>query len=729
MRHGSLLAMLATASVLGSTLPAAAQQAGATPNLQAARPSPTRQQPPPPAPERPFAFPKHSETKLENGLTVFVVRDDRQPVVTATLMVPGAGAASHEGSKAGLASMTAELLRQGTSARSAQQIAEAIDRVGGSLSANAGADSAEVSVTVMTTALETGFELLADVVQRPAFADDEIERWRRQALSGLQVAYNDPSYLRTAVARRLAYGDHPYAYQSEGYPRTVASLSREDVAAFHRDRYTPSGSYLAVAGDITPDAALALARKHFGAWQGASTQLAQAPAATPRRRVVVVDKPDAVQTQFGVVSTGVPRNHADWLPLAVANQVLGGGFNSRLNMRLRAQEGLTYDASSAMISERQAGFWSATSFTRTEETGRAIEVALDVIREFRRNPARPEELGEATSYLSGVFAIQTETAGGVAGRVLTSALHGLPPDYWQTYRERVRQVSAKDVAAAVERHLSPDQLSVVAVGNASGFVQALEPLGGATVVPLARLDLTQAGLVAPQETAAGPEAGQKGTELIEAAADAAGGQAALVAVKDATTIGTVTINTPGGEMSGDVRSMVEHPDKVKVVITLPVGEVVQVFDGRQAWMRMGPQPPMELPAPMHDEMRRAVLLNGGIGVLREALEGRAEVAALEPSEVDGRTLDRVSWKKGELEMVLGLDRETHHVVHVSYRGLTPQGPADSETRLSDHQPAAGGLTVPMRSATYQNGQKAAEVVVKEWRFNTGIPADTFAKPQ
>jgi hypothetical protein len=174
---------------------------------------------------------------------------------------------------------------------------------------------------------------------------------------------------------------------------------------------------------------------------------------------------------------------------------------------------------------------------------------------------------------------------------------------------------------------------------------------------------------------------------------------------------------------------VVYPDKVKVVITMPMGEMVQVYDGGQAWMRMGPQPPMELPAPVHAEMRRSILMSGGVGLLREALNGQAQVAALESKDVEGTTLDRVSWKKGELEMVVAFDPATHRIARVSYRGLTPQGPADSELRVGDYQKAPNGLIVPMRATTYQNGQKAAEVVISEWRFNAGAPPDTFAKPE
>jgi zinc protease len=458
----------------------------------------TRQQPPPPAAERAFSFPPHSTAKLENGLTVFVVEDHRQPVVSVTLMLPGAGSSTHPGTKAGLAAMTAALLRQGTTSRSAQQVAQTIDQVGGSLNASASEDVTQASVTVVTTALETGVELLSDVVRNPTFAPDEIERWRKQTLSGLQVAYSDPAYLQGVVGQRVAYGDHPYGYPTDGFPKTVGTLSKEDVTGFFRERYSPAGAFVAVAGDITADAAVAIIRKHFGDWKGVATAPQTPAPAKHGRRIVVVDKPDAVQSQFGIVGGGVPRNHADWLALSVANQVLGGSFNSRLNLRLRAKEGLTYGARSGLESERFAGLWNARSFTRTEETGKAVQVTLEVIRDFKANPVTPEELTEATSYLSGVFAIQTETAEGVAGRVLTSALHGLPADYWQTYRERVRKTTAQDVSAAVQRHMNPDNLSIVIVGKAEAFAKGLEPLGTVTVVPLSKLDLTQPELIAKQ---------------------------------------------------------------------------------------------------------------------------------------------------------------------------------------------------------------------------------------
>jgi predicted Zn-dependent peptidase/outer membrane lipoprotein-sorting protein len=707
------IAFLAAATTCA---PAAAQTAG-------------KQQPPRVAPERPFTFPAHTTTKLDNGLTVFVVEDHRQPVVSATLLLPAAGATAQADAKqAGLAGMTAALLRQGTAKRSAQQIAEAIDSIGGSLSAGANADATQASVTVMTSSLDAGFDLLADIVQRPAFAPDEIERWRRQMASGLQVSYSDPEYLRDVVSNRLAYGNHPYALPTDGTPQTLRGLTREAAVAFHKAHYSPAGAYLAIAGDITPAAAAAVVKKHFGAWTGPAPKQATLPSVPqPQRRVVVVDQPEAVQTQFGMLGLGVPRNHADWLPLTVGNQIFGGSFNSRLNLRLRAKEGLTYGAGSAIASSRHAGLWGATSFTRTEETANAMKVMMEVINDFRKNPATPAELSEATAYLSGVFAIQTETAAAVAGRVLTSALHGLPPDYWQTYRDRVRKVSAADVSGAVERHIRSEQLTIVAVGNAKAFAKTLEALGPVTIVPAASLDLTQPDLMVKPESAAGPDAAARGLAIVKAAAEAHGGAAKLSEIKDATVTSEITLSTPGGEMQGKGSAVILHPDRTRGTIALPFGEVVQVFDGTSGFIDVPGQGRMDMPPTMAPEMRRAVLLNAGVGVLREALAGGAQIAALESKAVDGVTLDRVSWKKGDLDMVLGFDPKTHQLVNVTYRGMTQQGMADTEMRLSNFKPAANGVLAPMRITTLQNGQQAVDVVVSEWKFNTGVSPDLFKK--
>ena len=247
------------------------------------------------------------------------------------------------------------------------------------------------------------------------------------------------------------------------------------------------------------------------------------------------------------------------------------------------------------------------------------------------------------------------------------------------------------------------------------------------MVPAAKLDLTQPSLVVKQESAAGPDAAARGLAAIKAAAEAHGGAAKLADIKDVSTTSELTMTTPQGDMQGKAKGIVLHPDKSRGTLTLPFGEMVQNFDGTAGFIDVPGQGMMDLPEAMVPEMRRAVLLNAGVGVIREALNGSAQVAALESKTVEGVSLDRVSWKKGDMEMVLGFDQKTHYLVNVSYRGMTQQGMADSEQRFSDYKPAPNGVMVPMRIVTFQNGQKVVDLVVNEWRFNTGITADAFKR--
>jgi zinc protease len=694
-----------------------------TPGTQGA----ARQQPPAPGPPARFDFPAYKTHTLANGLTVFVIEDHRQPLVSYTLMV-NAGGIAHPPAKAGLASMAAELLTQGTTTRSAQDIARAIDGVGGTLNAAADDDTAQVTAAAAKSAAELAIDLVADVALRPAFKEEEIDRLRRQRLSGLQISYSDPEYLAPFVAARLTLGDHPYAYPVEGTPDTLRALTRADIVEFHKRQYSPSGAFLAVAGDIAPEAAIAQVEKRFGSWSAPAPARPATPAPPPpSRTIVLVDKPDAVQTQIVVSTVGIKYNDPAYFPLLVANQIFGGGFTSRLNMALRAREGLTYGARSAFEAEREAGMFRVSTFTRTEETGRAVTMVLDLLREFRKSPATDAELKEAKAYLIGSFAVGTETPGQVAARVLTAAKHGLPADYWDRYRNNVQAVTPARIAEAVGRYVDPDRMAIVAVGNAKGFAASLAPLGTARTILFSDLDLMRPDLkrAAARETPATAEAAARAMELMKGVAAAMGGAEKLAGIKDIFAKGTVTLALPQGEMQGEMTNEVLYPDKIKVTVSMPMGQMVQAFDGAQGWMQMGPQS-TAMPAAANDEMRRAVLLVAGIGVTREALEGRAEVQALEPADVDGKKMDVVRWSAGGQNVRLFIDPASHLIVKAAFRSLTPQGATDVETIWSGFHDV-GGLTMPGKVVTYRDGQKFSETMVTDLKFNVGVDPKVFAK--
>jgi predicted Zn-dependent peptidase len=204
-----------------------------------------------------------------------------------------------------------------------------------------------------------------------------------------------------------------------------------------------------------------------------------------------------VQTQIVIGQTGIERKHPDFLALNVANQIFGGSFNSRLNMKIRAKEGLTYDASSGFEAQKDAGSFTVGTFTRTEKTAEAVRMIVDLLKEFKENPASEEEFADAKAFLHGSFALATETSGQVADRVLSAALHDLGDDYWTLYRARLEALTIEQVRSAVQRFLEPEKLAIIAVGNAKAFSKELAAFGPVTVIPQAELDLIAPGLRKP----------------------------------------------------------------------------------------------------------------------------------------------------------------------------------------------------------------------------------------
>ncbi len=377
---------------------------------------------------RPFEFPKSAVKTLPNGLRVFVVTDHREPAVAARLVILSAGSIQDPAGMPGVASMTANLLTQGTAKRSAKEIAETIDFVGGTLEAKAGRDATTVTLDVVKKDLSVGMDLLSDVVLHPSFRGEELDRQRQQLLSDLEVQYSDPNYLATLAFARTLYGSSPYGMPEQGTPATVKKLQREDFVKFHDGNYAPNQAVLGFAGDIAPEDAFAIAEKYFGAWPklDVAAPTPQAPSNATGTHVWLIDKPDAVQTQIRIGRIAIRRADADFLPLDVTNHIFGGSYNSRLNTEVRIKKGLTYGASSAFTPHRYTGSLAVETYTRTEATVDATKLVMDLLTGMSQGRISQKELDFARDYLAGVYPIETETAEQVTDRVLTVAAFDLP---------------------------------------------------------------------------------------------------------------------------------------------------------------------------------------------------------------------------------------------------------------------------------------------------------------
>lgn len=452
---------------------------------------------PPAAPApKPLVLPASALRVLPNGLRVVVLEHHALPVLTLRLVVE-AGAEADPASLPGTAQLVSEVLTEGTTTRSARQIAETIDSIGGLVDSGADWDSSFVTLAVLNDHEQLAFDLLSDMATHPAFASSEVERKRRQTLSGLEVVRDDPTYLADTAFRRLIFAGTAYGHPEDGTLETVRRITPEDLRAFHACYYRPSRAILAVVGDIATNAAFQQAEKYFGPWvEVRPAQLTpQTPAAAESRQVVAIDKPDAVQTEIRIGNSGAPRASPDYYALSVANQILGGPASNRLFRALRTREGLTYGASSDLFCYRALGAWVAKTFTRTPETLKSVRVSLDQMKGLRDRPISNSELEAAQGYLIGHLALEFETSDGIASQVLDLLIHNLPLDYWNRYPDKIRVLTTDEVWEATKRYLDPDHNVIVLVGNVSGFRKDLKKLGNVQVIPLADVDFDSPDLV------------------------------------------------------------------------------------------------------------------------------------------------------------------------------------------------------------------------------------------
>ncbi len=430
-----------------------------------------RSTPPKPGPFPKVAFPPFDGAPISNGLDIWTVPNHEQPIVSLSLYFRG-GSACDPQHREGLASSVAELMTKGTLRRTATQIAEEIDFVGGSLSASSSWDALTINVSVLTKYLDVAVDLLADVVQHTTFPEEEIERMRLQRLAGLRQAKADAGFLSDMVFSKLVFPNHPYGQQPIGTERSIAEINREDILRFAKENIAPANAFMVAAGDIEPDTFRKLMDSNLSSWSGPARQtVTYGNASLARsRRVGLINREGAVQSALRVGHIGIPRNTPDFITLSALNVLLGGYFNSRINLNLREVHGYTYGARSAFDARIAAGPFAVSTEVRTEVTTRAVEEIVSEITRLTVEEVPEEELRMVKNYMIGNFPLQIETPQQVAGRVAALVLYGLERGYWDTYRQKLSAITSVDLYRVAGEYLHPGQLAIVA----SGDVQALE---------------------------------------------------------------------------------------------------------------------------------------------------------------------------------------------------------------------------------------------------------------
>jgi zinc protease len=456
------------------------------------------QTPPPPAAPRETKVPQPVEKTLGNGLRVIVVPKPGLPLVAARLMLK-TGAAADPNNRDGLAQMTANVLTKGTKTRTAEEIARGVEALGATLSANAGWDSTSINISVMSANLAKTMEYVADVARNATFRKSELDRERARALDSLQVTLEQPDAVAAMVASRLVFGAAPYGHNLEGLPSTLAKLTRDDLAKFHRAYYCPGNAVLVFAGDLSAEDAFALAERLFGTWTRGAAGSQPAGGLRARRstgpRVVVIDMPDAGNSAVVIAGPGIRRADPDYSKAIVANMVLGGGYSSRLNQEVRIKRGLSYGADSSFEPRADVGPFFASAQTKHASAAELAQLVRGELDRLATTDVPEAELLPRKAAVIGGFAFSLETTSGIVNRVATLALYDQPLSDINQYVPRMQAVTAADVRAFAASHLALKDFSVVIAGNAKEFVEPLRAqFEDVEVISQADLDLSSPAL-------------------------------------------------------------------------------------------------------------------------------------------------------------------------------------------------------------------------------------------
>lgn len=435
----------------------------------------------------PIPLPPIRRERLPGGLSVIVAERGGIPLAAARLVLRG-GASLDPRGRSGLAHLVALSARRGTARHTGEEIDLAVESLGADLGAGVDEDATYIGLSAPVEVLPRCLDLLAEIAGAPTFPGREVARLRRREVASLAHDLDEPGVVADRAMLWAGYGDHPYGHSPEGRVKDLGAVTRADVVAFQARHYQPTSAFLVVVGAVRTDEVLALVRRRFGGWRAPPRPLpAVAPPAAPRTAVIVVDKPDATQSQVRIASQGFARRSPDYFPGLVASAVLGGGFTSRLMEEIRVNRGLSYGVRSRFATSGAGGLFFVSTFTKVETTAEIVQVTLDETARFCAHGPTREELDRTQSYLCGLYPLSLETHDQLAEKLADLELYGLDETEVSGFRDRVRAVTPAACLDVARRYFPLERRVVVAVGPAREIARRLERFGPVQVIPARKM--------------------------------------------------------------------------------------------------------------------------------------------------------------------------------------------------------------------------------------------------
>jgi predicted Zn-dependent peptidase len=675
-------------------------------------------------PELPdFEVSEPRRVELDNGMVVLLLEDHELPLVDVIARIR-TGARLEPAEKAGLASLTGEVLRTGgTGSMSGDEIDDYLESRAASIETSIGTVSGSASMSCLAPDFREVLELFADVLRNPVFDDEKLAVAKNQANTIIARQNDSPQQIMFREFREIVYGaDSPYAR-----PRTYSSIdrvTREDLVGWHDRFFHPNNVILGLVGDFDSDEALALVRELFGDWQEgpAAPRLEGGYRTAAAPGVYYVRKDDMTQSNIVMGHLGIERNNPDYLAVDLMNEVLGGSYVSRLFSNVRTKKGLAYAVGGGVGSNfdypGQASFWMTT---KTESTGAGIDALLEEVRGMTASPPDLEEVQEARAGILNSFVFNSDSRREILAQQLTFEYFGYPSDWLSRYYRGIQEVSVEEVRAAAEKYLHPGSFAILVVGPAEGRDRPLEDFGPVTLVDISIPEPAVEQVVATAASRA------RGAELIERAVTAVGGADRLAAVASLRQSGTAVATTPQGEMQIELIELLVFPDRYRQELVLPFGRMVTVVTAEDGFL-MTPQGIQEMPEPRRTDARRS-MRRELVALLRAHRDEGFEAVALGAGEIDGRAVERVQVAFSGDVIGLAIANDSSEVLEMVFRGSGFGGaPGEIRQSYSDFR-EVDGLRLPFRTSSTFEGDPYIAVTTMEIEVDGAVEEGAFQRPE
>jgi predicted Zn-dependent peptidase/outer membrane lipoprotein-sorting protein len=672
---------------------------------------------------RPLQIPEPFRVQLENGLIVYLLEDRSLPLIGGSVMVR-TGSRYEPADKIGLAGIAGQVMRTGgTSSRTGEELDELLESAGASVETFIGVASGGARLSVLKEDIEMGLQVLADILQHPAFREEKIELAKVSARTAISRRNDQVGSIAFREYNRLIYGPmHPYARITEY--ATIENITRQDLIDFHTKYYAPNNTILALWGDFDVNEMKKKVDAAFGTWR--RKEIAIPPIPQPRlanaRSVHFVRKDDVNQSTIYMGHLGGMLNDPESAPLNIADQAFGGASASRLFKRIRTEQGLAYSVGSFWgESFDYPGLFFLSGSTKSETTVKMIRSLLREFEDVVTSGITEDELKYAKDSYLNSFVFRYDTKGKIINQLVTLEYFGYPKDFILRQQSEVQRATREDVKNAVKNRWKPDILTILVVGNVNDFDEPLSAFGA----PVKEIDIT---IPPPPEKIPDPtpETIARAREILKKSQSALGG-AKLLSVKDLHYTAKVTQVTPAGEFTLDSEVKILLPDKFVYNMKTPMGEMTTAFDGAIGWITT-PRGTEEMPSQAR-QLYASQVASNLLVALQNYDKPEYAVHHIGDEQFNGTSIAVVVMRYLPLNHTFRyfIDTKTGLVVKKIAKTMTPSGLADVEEVYSEYR-TVDGIHVPFKTIVTSGKQKVSETVISSLKVNSGLSRDSFKRP-